>query len=102
MRYLIYFILLISLGGCVSTGTEYKTEVVYPPATMHSKVKVEPPPNVEIYMKKNLSDRESMLTEAFREQTDNINKCNTKLGIIGEWKIKQLKLYGITEESDTK
>ena len=82
------------MGCCTNTvKREVQTEVVAPPDALLLDVKPEAPPNMDEYVGKRYFEKEEILIDKFRTQTQNLETANSQLKSIREWKEKTLKLY---------
>ncbi len=85
---------LITLTGCSpKIIKETRTEVVAPEDSMLVDVPSEPPPNMKDYVGLRYLDKEEILIDKYRIQTQNIEKANARFQSLREWKAKQLELY---------
>lgn len=83
------------LTGCGNQQVRGETvvEVLSPPDALLTDVKVEPPPNIADYTGLRYTDKEEILINLYRAQTQNVETANSQLKSIRDWKEKQLKLY---------
>ena len=86
-------ICLLGLTGCVSNPVvRTETIVIMPPETLMTEVVPEPPPNISDYTSMSNSDKEDILTELLRKQTQKVETCNSQLSSIRKWGIETMKL----------
>lgn len=79
------------LQGC--DPERVKPELITPPDSLMSTVKVEEPPMVEEYVNLSCTDKEDMLIEKFRKQTLQLEACNNTLLKLQSWKKETIQLH---------
>lgn len=87
-------LLSLCLTACVKPEVVYQTQVKYQtlPEMFIQDCDLVTPPDKDVYLSKNFTDREGMLTDKFISAMESIHKCNTRLKQAREYnqQIKQL------------
>lgn len=93
-------ILASILVGCSSapTQTDVRVEVISPPDSLLQEVPIETPPEISDYIYLHYLEKEGILVDKYRAQTLNIERCNSQLRAIQNWKKQTIELYN---KSDT-
>lgn len=85
MRILLLLCFLLLLVGCGTTPPAPRIVYVYPDSGWTRPVSVAPPPDQKAFEQATIEQRMKMFAEAYKQQTLNVQTCNTQLNTIEQW-----------------